>query len=41
MVERDYLGEERKFYQPRDAGTEKKIRERMDYWRRVIARQES
>ena len=41
VVEQDYLGEERKFYQPRDAGTEKKIRERMDYWRRVIARQES
>ena len=41
VVAQDHLGEARKFYEPGELGTEKKIRDRMDYWRSVIARQQS
>ncbi len=33
FVAQDYLGEPRKFYEPTDQGTEKKIRERLERWR--------
>ena len=41
VVEQDYLGEARKFYEPGDQGTEKKIKDRLEYWRRMIAQQKS
>lgn len=41
VVAQDHLREARKFYEPGELGTEKKIRDRMDYWRSVIARQQS
>lgn len=41
VVGQDHLGEARKFYEPGDQGTEKKIKDRLAYWRQVISRQES
>jgi putative ATPase len=41
VTDQDYLGETRKFYTPGDTGTEKKISERMEYWRKMIARQKT
>ncbi|MBL6763813.1 MAG: replication-associated recombination protein A [Verrucomicrobiae bacterium] len=39
VVAQDFLGATRRFYEPGDRGTEHKIRERLAYWREVIARQ--
>ena len=39
VVAQDFLGAERRFYEPGERGTEQKIRERMDHWRRVVAGQ--
>ena len=36
-VPQDYLGASRRFYEPTEQGTEKKIKERVDYWRRIAA----
>jgi len=41
VVAQDYLGESRQFYRPGDQGTEKKIKDRLEYWRRVIASQQT
>lgn len=41
VVDQDHLGAARKFYQPGDQGTEKKIKDRIEYWRQIIARQQS
>lgn len=41
VVEQDYLGEGRQFYEPGDQGTEKKIKDRLEYWRKIIAQQQS
>jgi putative ATPase len=41
VVGQDHLGESRKFYEPGDQGTEKKIKDRMEYWRRIVARQQT
>ncbi|HTI70727.1 MAG TPA: replication-associated recombination protein A [Candidatus Limnocylindria bacterium] len=37
FIPQDYLGAVRRFYEPTDQGTEKKVKERVDYWRRVSA----
>jgi len=37
FVPQDYLGAEKRYYEPTDQGTEKKIRERLADWRRQIA----
>jgi putative ATPase len=36
-VPQDYLGEPRRFYEPTEQGTEKKIKERLDRWRAMAA----
>jgi putative ATPase len=36
-VPQDYLGEPRRFYEPTEQGTEKKIKERLDRWRALAA----
>ncbi len=33
----DYLGEARRFYEPTDQGVEKKIKERVEHWRKLSA----
>jgi putative ATPase len=33
FIPQDYLGAERRFYEPTDQGTERKIKERLDRWR--------
>ena len=33
----DYLGVEKRYYEPSDQGVEKKIKERLDRWRQIIA----
>ena len=37
FVPQDYLGEARRYYEPSDQGVEKKIRERLDRWRNLVA----
>ena len=37
FVAQDYLGAERRYYEPTEQGTEKKIKERLDKWRAQIA----
>jgi putative ATPase len=37
FVAQDYLGTEKRYYEPTDQGTEKKIRERLADWRRQIS----
>jgi len=37
FVPQDDLGAEKRYYEPTDQGTEKKIRERLADWRRQIA----
>ena len=34
-VVQDYLGAEKRYYEPSDQGVEKKIKERLDHWRRL------
>ncbi len=36
FVAQDYLGAERRFYDPTEQGTEKKIKERLETWRRQL-----
>ena len=38
FVAQDYLGAEKKYYQPTEQGTEKKIKERLDKWRAEFAK---
>ena len=33
----DYLGAEKRFYEPTDQGVEKKIKERVEKWRAMVA----
>jgi len=40
VVAQDFLGADRKFYEPGERGTEQKIRDRIDYWRRVMQQQQ-
>jgi len=35
FVAQDYLGEARRYYEPSDQGTEKKIKERVEKWRAI------
>jgi putative ATPase len=37
FVAQDYLGAVKRFYEPSDQGTEKKIRERVEHWRKLTA----
>ena len=37
FVPQDYLGVEKRYYEPSDQGVEKKIKERLDRWRQIIA----
>src|SRR3989440_7858486 len=37
FVPQDYLGVEKRYYEPSDQGVEKKIKERVDRWRQIIA----
>ncbi|HVR35744.1 MAG TPA: replication-associated recombination protein A [Methylomirabilota bacterium] len=37
-VAQDYLGAERRYYEPTDEGVEKKIKERLDHWRARLAK---
>ena len=37
FVPQDYLGAERRYYQPTEQGVEKKIKERLDRWRALSA----
>jgi len=37
FVAQDYLGVDRKFYEPTEQGSEKKIKERVDQWRALLA----
>ncbi len=38
FVPQDYLGAERRYYEPTDQGTEKKIKERLEHWRELAAK---
>jgi putative ATPase len=38
FVAQDYLGEARRYYEPSDQGMEKKIKERVEKWRALVAR---
>ena len=38
VVDQDYLGAERSYYTPGDQGVEKKIRERIEFWRQQLAK---
>jgi putative ATPase len=38
FVAQDYLGVDKVFYEPTDQGLEKKIRERLQFWRAQLAR---
>jgi putative ATPase len=38
FVAQDYLGEEKRYYEPTEQGIEKKIKERLDQWRAAQAR---
>jgi len=35
FVPQDYLGAEKRYYEPTEQGVEKKIKERLDHWRRL------
>ena len=37
FVAQDYLGAEKRYYEPTGQGTEKKIKERLDLWRAQMA----
>jgi putative ATPase len=37
-VAQDYLGTEKRYYEPTEQGIEKKIKERLDQWRAAQAR---
>ncbi|HVY68624.1 MAG TPA: replication-associated recombination protein A, partial [Verrucomicrobiae bacterium] len=37
FVPQDYLGAEKRYYEPSDQGVEKKIKERLDRWRAMVA----
>ena len=37
FVPQDYLGEQRRYYEPTEQGVEKKIKERLDRWRALSA----
>lgn len=37
FVPQDYLGAEKRYYEPTEQGTEKKIKERVDRWRAIVA----
>ncbi|HEY9509964.1 MAG TPA: replication-associated recombination protein A, partial [Verrucomicrobiae bacterium] len=39
FVAQDYLGAEKRYYEPTDQGVEKKIKERVEKWRAQIAAQ--
>jgi putative ATPase len=41
FVPQDYLGAFRRFYQPTEQGVEKKIKERLDRWRQLVAQANS
>ena len=41
FVPQDYLGTTKRYYEPSDQGLEKKIKERLDLWRKKIAEQTS
>jgi putative ATPase len=41
FVVQDYLGADRRYYEPSDQGTEKKIKERLEKWRALVAAQKS
>lgn len=38
FVPQDHLGADKRYYEPTDQGVEKKIRERVEHWRRLAAR---
>jgi putative ATPase len=38
FIAQDYLGAERRFYEPTDQGVEKKIKERVEHWRAEFAK---
>ena len=38
FVAQDYLGADRSYYSPGEQGVEKKIRERLEYWRQQVAK---
>jgi len=37
FVAQDYLGANKNYYEPTDQGVEKKIKERLEYWRKQFA----
>jgi len=37
FVPQDYLGADKRYYEPSDQGTEKKIKERVEKWRALVA----
>jgi putative ATPase len=41
FVPQDYLGAEKRYYEPSDQGVEKKIKERLDKWRHLAKQQKS
>jgi len=41
FVAQDYLGEEKHFYEPTDQGVEKKLKERLEQWRALVARSQA
>jgi putative ATPase len=41
FVPQDYLGTARRYYEPTEQGVEKKIKERLDKWRALIAESKS
>jgi len=39
FVPQDYLGAEKRYYEPTDQGVEKRIKERLEKWRAIIEKQ--
>jgi len=37
----DYLGTEKRYYEPTAQGVEKKIKERVDHWRSLVAQSQA
>ena len=38
FVDQDYLGDDKRFYNPTEQGVEKKIKARVDYWRNRLSK---
>ena len=41
FVAQDYLGAAKKYYEPTEQGVEKKIKERVEHWRSLVAQSQA